>query len=363
MLIVCSFCIKAQISFTDNSQNISTPDGWNINLIDIENDGDLDAYFEKKLWINDGNGNFKMTEYSFTQAYFPTFADLNGDSLVDIIALDSIFINKGGYNFSFFMKLESDISMVSSVVYDIDNDNDLDIISCSSDSDVIFLNNGENNFINSKINLGGWAQSSYAFGDINCDGYTDIYVAIPHKPYPVFGHAKNQIVYGNKDGNFVRKEHDILDAESRGIILEDFDIDGDLDLYVSDRMKGGLIWFNDGKGNLKDSEQLIGNHPGKVCSADFDNDGDLDLFICQDDGNIKGLPFSEGAPNALWLNNGKGIFTDSKLRLGNSNSTSLAIGDLNNDNRTDAFVVNVKLDDALMPPKAIPCIIEVWIND
>ncbi len=46
----------------------------------------------------------------------------------------------------------------------------------------------------------------------------------------------------------------------------------------------------------------------------------------------------------VWLNDGKGYFTDSKLRLGNSNSMAVAVGDINKDTRTDAVTVDVKSD-------------------
>ena len=75
------------------------------------------------------------------------------------------------------------------------------------------------------------------------------------------------------------------------MILEDFDNDGDLDLYI---VSGGnefepdtpilkdRLYVNIGQGILKYSDSSLPNNYSsgmRVSSADFDNDGDLDLFV------------------------------------------------------------------------------------
>jgi Tol biopolymer transport system component len=86
----------------------------------------------------------------------------------------------------------------------------------------------------------------------------------------------------------------------------------------------------------------------------------LDLFICTGDGTgITGI----GGPGTVWLNNGHGHFTDSKVRLqlDNSNSVAADIADLNKDGRTDIVVAKVKLDSR-KGYVAIPSAVEIWIN-
>ena len=70
---------------------------------------------------------------------------------------------------------------------------------------------------------------------------------------------------------------------------------------------------------------------------------------------------SDAASNLIWLNDGKGHFTDSHLRLGNSNSAAVALGDINQDGKTDAVVVNTKLDKK-NNYEAVPSPLEIWIN-
>ena len=350
---------KSQVSFISNGQNITSSNAWDIHLVDLNGDSIPDAYFENKVWLNDGHGQFTKTNTSFGSGTYTSFADINGDGYVDVVCNDSIFLNDSKFHFNFSKKLVSDIIMLSSVLADIDKDGDIDIISCSDATDRILLNDGKGNFTNTGKSLGGWGQASYAFGDINGDGFTDIYVAVPHIP-PMGGHTPNLIWFGDNAGNFTKKLHDISGAESRGAILADFDYDGKLDLYVSDRNTGGKIFFNDGKGNYTDSKQKLGSHTNMAAAADFNNDGYLDIFICQDDGNANGAPFGNGVPNTVWINDGTGHFTDSNLRLGNSNSIALAEGDLNNDNKKDVIVANVKFST---PGVTTACPVEIWLNN
>jgi len=349
--------INAQVSFISNGQTLTSPDSWDIRLVDINGDKNLDLYVEKRVWLNDGQGRFTKTALTFgvRDAYF---TDFNGDGKVDVLCNDSIFLNDGTYKYTFFAQLPTHMTMNYAEIADIDNDGDMDIIVADQNSDSLFINDGKSNFISAHKSFGGWSQCRYAFGDINGDGFTDVYVAIPHTPPPNMVHTANKIWLGNGKGDFTERSHDIADEESRGVLLSDFDGDGDLDLFVATIGKtGNLIFINDGKGNFTDSGQILGDNGGSAKAVDFDNDGDLDLFICY--GKV---PFGKGAPNRVWLNDGKGSFTDSTLRLGNSNSAQVDTGDINYDGKIDAVVANVKLDNTVSPPVRVACPIEIWLN-
>ena len=114
----------------------------------------------------------------------------------------------------------------------------------------------------------------------------------------VVGGANGQptaFFYQNSDGSFEKKQFSFSEEHSKyedmDMILEDFDNDGDLDLYI---VSGGnefepdtpilkdRLYVNIGQGILKYNDSSLPNNYSsgmRVSSADFDNDGDLDLFV------------------------------------------------------------------------------------
>jgi len=77
--------------------------------------------------------------------------------------------------------------------------------------------------------------------------------------------------------------------------------------------------------------QLLGDSLStSVALGDLDGDGDLDAFVAN----------SNYGPNEVWLNDGTGIFTDSGQLLGESSSNDVALGDVDGDGDLDAFVAN-----------------------
>ena len=89
---------------------------------------------------------------------------------------------------------------------------------------------------------------------------------------------------------------------------------------------------------LTDSGQLLGNGQSfSVALGDLDGDGDLDAMV----GNFGIVSGVEGEPNAVWTNDGTGTFTNSRQALGNNKSFSVALGDLDGDGDLDAMVANL----------------------
>lgn len=188
-------------------------------------------------------------------------------------------------------------------------------------------------------------------GDINGDGLDEIFV-------PGAKDSKSTLFYWNDQSLIQDDKFTLMnDFESETIepLFFDADSDGDLDLYTAN---GGIefskfipylsdeIYFNDGNGNFSQSElELPTNskffNSSTVEASDIDKDGDMDLFVGE-----RLISDSYGLPGSgvILLNNGKGSFKD----LTHINAPELEdIGmitdaifvDIDNDNDEDLIVI------------------------
>ena len=189
-----------------------------------------------------------------------------------------------------------------------------------------------------------------AVGDVNKDGIEDVFIG------GAKGSAGG-IYLQTRSGGFIKSNKIDLQSdafsEDMGAIFFDADGDRDLDLYVvsggnefekTDPALKDRLYINSGKGNFFKSKNNLPDFTssGSVVKAqDFDNDGDQDLFV---GGRVlpNEYPF---APNSYLLeNNGKGIFkdvTDDKAPgLKNIGMVSDALWtDYNGDNQMDLMLV------------------------
>jgi enediyne biosynthesis protein E4 len=121
--------------------------------------------------------------------------------------------------------------------------------------------------------------SGVAAGDIDGDGWCDLYFC---------GLDSDNVLYRNL-GNWrfvdITREAGVECAgqDSTGAAFADLDGDGDLDLLVTSLGNGLRIFLNDGKGRFTEvtREAGVASRTGgmSMALADIDGDGDLDLFV------------------------------------------------------------------------------------
>lgn len=152
-------------------------------------------------------------------------------------------------------------------------------------------------------------------GDVNGDGLPDVFIG---------GAANQPgQLYLQTPAGFVQKKQRVFDMvaefEDVATLFFDCDKDGDLDLFVGSggnnfppfsRQFQNRLYKNDGTGNFTiDGEAFenTGMNTSVATANDFDMDGDLDLFV-----GSRSIPQNYGpAPRSfLFVNDGTGRFTD-----------------------------------------------------
>jgi hypothetical protein len=263
---------------------------------------------------------------------------------------------------------------------DLDGDGDLDALvgnghtDDTGSSNTVWLNDGTGRFADGGQRLGQKHEHSaaVALGDLDGDGDLDA----------LFGNESPDTVWLNEGagqfgefGQFRTMPKLKGYMVSKAVTLGDVDGDGDLDVFVGSCCRGeygssepgtgyvrrgygdspNTVWLNDGRGRFTDSGQLLGNESTlAVALGDVDGDGDLDAFVGNKRDSFDAAVSSPA--NEVWLNDGQGRFTDSGQGLGGANSHAVALGDVDGDGDLDAFVGN---DD----PRTLGQVNKVWVND
>ncbi len=248
--------------------------------------------------------------------------DINNDGLVDIYFSSNhntgkLYLNKGGFEFEDITR-ESGLDTLSGwktgvVMVDINQDGLLDIYICRSGmiepngrSNLLFINNGDITFSEEgeKYGLDDTGFSTHAaFFDYDMDGDLDMYLL----------------------------NHAINPSRSINIDYNDNDIDPDI---------GDKIYKND-NGVFSEVINFIGIKQSKlgdglgVSIGDFNNDLYPDIYVCND---FIGRDY-------LYFNNGDGTFREDALRAMNHISLlsmGADIADIDNDGRQDLFVLDMR---------------------
>ena len=205
--------------------------------------------------------------------------------------------------------------------------------------------------------------------DFNNDGFVDVFLINSgslHGDEPT-AQMQSRLFTNNGNGTFsdvTSKSGIVLQSYGMGGCAADYDNDGWEDLYVT-AFGGNVLLHNNGDGTFTDvtkkADVALTSWSTSCGFGDINNDGYVDLFVvnyvdfglmnnkyCGD--YAKGIRaychpnVYNGLSDKLYLNNGKGTFTDvsrsSGIESTRGKGLGVVFGDYNNDGWLDIFVAN-----------------------
>jgi enediyne biosynthesis protein E4 len=387
--------------------------GGGVGLIDYDNDGWLDIYFvngcaipfdsknaphPNRLYRNQGDGTFRDLTvqagvagngYGMGCAVGDYDNDGDDDLLVTGLNQTILYRNRGDGTFEDVTStagVASDRWTTAAGFGDLDGDGDLDLvvityvaiqqddklecrdhaghrIHCTparyeAQSDLLYRNNGDGTFTEISHFAGFEGPNGRGLGlaiaDFDSDGKLDMFVANDASPNFLFrnlGGLRFEET-GMKAG--VALNGSGRATASMGVIADDLDGDGRIDLFITNLVNESSTFFrNLGEGLFLDATLGAGlDAPSRpktgfgTAAVDADCDGRLDLFVAN--GHVDDRPWANSAmaqtPLFFWGRD-RGRF-EVGTRLENSYfarsvvGRGVAAGDLDNDGRVDLVVVH-----------------------
>ncbi len=211
-----------------------------------------------------------------------------------------------------------------------------------------------------------YAGAGLAVGDVDNDGFTDVYMVSNFGPNKLY---KNKGSFSFDDITTASKTEDFT-GFSTGATMLDINNDGWLDIYVSkagslnnDDGRRNLLFVNQKDGTFQEESKKWGlDDPGYTTQAypiDYDKDGDLDLYVVNyrydftNNGKISSKiqsQIEETTSDQLYRNDNS-IFTKVTGEAGLYNKAwglSAVVSDFNDDGWDDIYVANDFLEPDAM---------------
>lgn len=343
-------------------------------IADLDQDGDPDILIANEhrpniLLMNNGKGLFTNESSRIPQIAHDSedigIADFDLDGDLDIVVVseddktNELYLNNGNGTFTDGgNRIPVTGTSNSVIVYDINNDKAPDILIGNNGQNNVLINDGKGYFKNETNERFGVfidVTQDLTLCDIDNDGDQDILVA---------NEDANRILVNDGKGYFKDESAERLPyrqepEETREVVTADIDGDGDMDIlygnvqaFVPNALRQNRLLLNDGKGFFSDITQTHlpkdENRCFGVAFLDIDRDGDMDIMT----GNTSGARFEVSSPFSVYINNGKGKYTDATgtfLPLDiKGKGFDIDFEDLNGDSIKDLFLSNRGSQDFLI---------------
>ncbi|MEM1214063.1 MAG: T9SS type A sorting domain-containing protein [Bacteroidota bacterium] len=347
LLLAGALCAQS-VSFTLRNDLISDDSETSYNDCVVDMNGDyLDDIV--RVRINGIDIDYQQPGGVFTSTFHPVaFNNLPSWSIcagdLDQNGYNDLLFG-GGSRVSFIMAndfgtaytenlIDDYIFSQRSTMADIDGDGDLDAFVCHDvDQSHPYRNDGTGNMVEDQSLIPTVpTRGNYAaiWTDYDLDGDIDLHISkcvlgsLPGDP-----DRTNALYRNNGDGTFteIAAQLGLADNEQTWVTsFEDFDNDGDFDIFVLNHTQSNRFFRNNGDGTYTDIIQQTGLPTFPYNSwtgdaADFNNDGYIDILA--------------DFPGELYLNNGDLTFSAQGLPFDRG-----GIGDLNNDGFLDVMREN-----------------------
>jgi enediyne biosynthesis protein E4 len=329
--------------------------GTGVALLDYDMDGDLDIFQVQASALDGFPGQEPPTDHLYRNDGKGRFTDVTKEAGLGASAWGQ-----------------------GAIVADFDNDGDPDLYVTSYGLNRLYRNEGNGTFkeIAAEAGVGntGWSTSA-AFFDYDGDGLLDLYVA----RYIIFDPAKipkrgdpdhpctfrgvavvcgpmslpgqpDILYHNNGDGTFtdVTLETGVGNVKPSfglGVVTGDVDNDGDPDILVANDSEPNFLFINDGRGHFTEQALMA----GVAYSGDGRGQANMGVTLGDPDGDgdldVFITHFSHDYAT-LFTNDGKGNFEDTSLRAGLVEPTIISLNwgtdfsDFDNDGDEDLFISN-----------------------
>lgn len=271
-------------------------------------------------------------------------ADLNGDGFKDLISVplgaDYIFVyfNDGqAYFYSNIVTITVGSQPASVAANDFDNDGDIDIAvsrNVATDNVVLLKNNGDGTFMAPVSLTADASPVAIRSADLDNDGYLDLVTTnMTNNTISVF-------INDHSGGFMSASTFDIGPTTSntaRGLAVQDFDNDGDMDLAISTKSSVDTdvyMFFNNGDATFTAGTNIpVGfTHGLNIIAAHFDQNGYYDIILPINDASLSGV--------VVYLNFGNGSFAGPLYAPAGVNPIWVSAGDFDGDGDVDVAVAN-----------------------